>query len=119
MKFIEQQLVVSLTETPPETECTLSAAVLKGIGLVEQDAQLRWLDKHRPARDGKSWHYVDERWEYAAEAPSVGRTAPISIPGANWRTSLTPERLLKPIVVKPLQPVAKTSKLSRGPAAQR
>ena len=110
MKFIEQQLVASLTETPPETECTLSAAVLRGIGVVEHEAQLCWLDKHRPARDGKSWHYVDERWEYAAEAPSVGSTAPISIPGANWRTSTTPERLLKRIVVKPLQPVSRTIK---------
>jgi hypothetical protein len=109
VKFIEQQLVAALTETPHETECSLSVAILRGIGLEGTTTQAAWLERHRPARDGKRWHCVGDGWEYSATpVPHVPSIGPISIPaGSNWRTSqAASERLLPPIIVKPLPPLA-------------
>ena len=111
MKFIEQQLVAVLTETPHETECSLSAALLKSIGLSEPLVQGIWLEQHRPAKDGKTWHEIGEHWEYSSKPSHVPALEPISLPpGLNWRTSPTAsERMHQPIVVRPLRPLAKTA----------
>ena len=112
MKFIEQQLVAALTETPQETECSLSAALLKSIGLPDLHAQAAWLEKHRAAKEGKRWQAMDDRWEYAAEpAPDVA-IAPVALPaGMNWRgVAATAERRLSPIIVKPLPAIRKAGK---------
>jgi hypothetical protein len=108
VKFIEQQLIAALVETPPETECSLSAEILKGIGLTDTSTQATWLEKHRPANNGKTWHCLGTTWEYTAKPVArVSDPRPIAVPGgSNWRTSqATSERRLTPIVVKPLPPL--------------
>ena len=107
MKFIEQQLVVALIETPQETECFLSAALLSSIGLSGESAQATWLERHRPARAGKCWRCVDERWEYAPAPVQVVALPPRNALSApNWRTAPvnTGNRPVR-IVVKPLPPL--------------
>ena len=109
MKFVEQQLVAALADTPHATECSVSVAVLNGFRLLGEEAQAGWLNRHRPARDGKSWRCRGERWEYAATTNNREQTRPpFSAPSTStWRTShLTPERA-SPIMVKPLAPLRK------------
>jgi hypothetical protein len=108
VKFIEQQLVAALTETPHETECSLSAALLKSIGLADVTVQAIWLSNHRPAKEGKSWQAIGEHWEYTADPVPDVPIVPIALPsGMSWRTSpANAERRLTPIVVKPVPPLA-------------
>ena len=108
MKFVEQQLIALLTETPQETECSVSIVVLEGFGLKGREIQSIWLNTYRPSKEGKSWRCLGERWEYTTSPKSPVQTRqPFSSPTTTpWRTSqATPERLLPPIVVKPLMPL--------------
>ena len=54
MKFLEQQLVSVTVDTPQETDCSVSTAVLRGLGLVERAVQARWLAEHRAPKEGKN-----------------------------------------------------------------
>jgi hypothetical protein len=107
VKFIEQQLISALAETPHETECCLSTAVLVSIGLAHPQSQLEWLRSQRGEKDGKVWRYSGAHWEYAADVPETRETT--SIPAAirlNWRTvqPVPPERPTR-ILVKPVIPL--------------
>jgi len=76
------------------------------------ELQAVWLSTHRPAKEGKNWHRVGERWEYTTNPPvPLPDKANFSMPVAsNWRTApAKPERLLAPIVVKPVAPLSRRS----------
>lgn len=99
MKFIEEQLANALKETPHETDCSLSTAVMESAGVRGHEAQLNWLEARRPARDGKLWHRDAEHWTYSESLP-FSQDAPsmfsLSLLGTR------PPIVVPKIVVKPL-----------------
>jgi hypothetical protein len=99
VKFIEEQLANALKETPHETDCSLSAAVMESAGVHGPDAQRTWLEARRPAREGKSWYRDAEHWTYS-ESLTVSQDAPrmFSLPLLGTR----PPIVVPKIVVKPL-----------------
>jgi hypothetical protein len=108
MKFIEHQLQAALAETPIETDCSVSVAVLEMIGHHDRDAQEQWLREHRSPKEGKRWYLTGERWEYS-EKPSVPipSETSFSVPEtSNWRTApAMSDRKVTPIVVRPVTPL--------------
>jgi hypothetical protein len=106
VKFIEQQLLSAMAETPPETDCSVSAAVLIQIGLMSRDIQREWLEGHRPARDGKLWHLTGDRWEYAAQASiPIPTETSFALPAPLATRVLPSEPRSVSVVVKPLAPI--------------
>lgn len=107
MSPLEEQLIAVLLETPHETDCSVSAAVLDGFGFKGEELQAMWLNTRRAASQGKIWQHIDERWEYTMHPviPEVekARTRPQTAPG--WRTQTKLERLTAPIEVKSVVPL--------------
>lgn len=108
MRFIEQQLIAVLVETPHETECSVSVSVLNDLGIMGQLEQMAWLKRHRPAIGDKAWSRSGERWLYTS-----GPVAPdnelqsIPVPAvASWRNvHSSTDRFTQKIVVKPVTPL--------------
>jgi hypothetical protein len=109
MKFVEQQLMAALADTPDATECSVSSAVLQGFGLKGEESQAQWLNTHRPAKHDKSWRYRGERWEYTATTNEVIPTRPpfLAPTTSTWRTSHPASDRIPAVVVKPLAPLQK------------
>ena len=103
MKFLEQQLIATLTEMPAETDCTVSVQVLTELGKVGLEAQKDWLLMHRAAWNERAWHCVGAHWEYTASPHHELEQYAIKVPtAADWKNSPpTPPRPAR-IVVKPL-----------------
>jgi hypothetical protein len=99
VKFIEEQLANALKETPHETDCSLSTAVMESAGVHGREAQQHWLELRRPAREGKSWHPGLEHWTYSAAVP-VPQESPRSFSLPLLATK--PPIVIPRIVVKPL-----------------
>lgn len=119
MKFIEEQLANALKETPHETDCSLSTAVMESAGVRGHEAQRNWLEARRPAREGKFWQCDAEHWTYS-ESLTFAQDTPrmFSLPLLGTR----PPIIVPKIVVKPLlwnrRPDAKREGLPpRDPAA--
>jgi hypothetical protein len=110
VKFIEQQLLAVIADTPAETDCSVSAAVLVAIGLRDAVAQEAWLEARRPATNRKKWFLTGERWEYALQ-PSVPIPAETSFAlrrEAHFRSqAAAPAERPVPIMVKAVQPLSK------------
>ena len=108
MTSVEQQLIAALTETPIETDCSVSTAVLSGLGVKGKELQAVWLNSHRAAMEGKRWQNIGERWEYTTHLPEpVAVTVPLpSTTGApSWRTQAKADRPHLVITVKPVRPL--------------
>jgi hypothetical protein len=107
---IEQQLIGALAETPHETDCSISAALLSGLGLKDGKLQANWLNTHRPAHEGKSWHQIENRWVYTVQQAAVETVKPpFTRPPFSWRTEAIAERFTAPIKVKPVVPLRRTT----------
>ena len=112
MKFVEEQLLSALRETPIETDCSVSVKVLEMIGLKTADDQQGWLTKHRAPSAGKGWHLTGERWEFTANPDAsvpLQESFPLSPSMSPSRTIHThspiPPRVAPSIVVPPVVPL--------------
>jgi hypothetical protein len=102
LKIIEQQLLNTLRETPFETDCSVSADVLRILGLLTPDSQRAWLNAQRPLQGVKTWHLHDTHWLYA-EPPAE----PDSPPSRPPLLSIAVPRAPSPpaVKVKPVLPL--------------
>ncbi|MDO8545112.1 MAG: hypothetical protein Q7S40_32130 [Opitutaceae bacterium] len=102
MKFVEEQLINALRETPPETDCSVSTNAMEMVGVRSRLEQQRWLSSKRPAAGDRSWQLIGEHWHFAPriepdEDVTRSSSALYSIP-----LRQTP-RPISPIVVKPVR----------------
>ena len=107
MTSVEQQLIAALVETPVETDCSVSMAVLNGLGLKGKELQAVWLNSHRAAMEGKCWQNFGERWEYTTQLPepiAVIVPSPSTTGAPSWRTQAKADRPHLVITVKPVRP---------------
>jgi hypothetical protein len=114
VKIVEQQLLHSLRETPFETDCSISVAVLASLQLATAEQQRVWLHRHREPRDGKQWHCIGGRWVYTArpeveeprkpDAPLFPRPHQQKQKSAKSVPAPTPPRVAR-MVVKPVVPL--------------
>lgn len=114
VKIVEQQLLHSLRETPVETDCSISVALLRLLQLATAEDQRAWLDRHRAPQAGKSWHCIAERWVFTAEVEEDEPRRPDALlfPRATLPQPKSPAPATAPavpkvprMVVKPLRPL--------------
>ena len=112
MKFVEEQLLSALRDTPAETDCSVSVKVLEVIGYKDHAEQERWLSQHRAPNGGKAWHMTGERWEYTANPDAsvpLQESFPLSphmpVPRNMHTHSPIPARVAPSIVVPPVVPL--------------
>jgi hypothetical protein len=114
VKFVEQQLLCALKETPPETECSVSIAILRIIGHHQFAEQQRWLCEKRAPENGKAWHMSGEHWEYTAhpdESVSMPDSFPVSphLAAAGGKRTYAGKGSQPPIiVVNPVRPLQRS-----------
>lgn len=126
LKIVEQQLLHSLRETPVETDCSISVALLRLLQLVTADDQRAWLDRHRAPQEGKSWRCIEERWVYTALP--VEEEEPRRPDAPLFPRAILPQRKSAPpapaapapkaarMVVKPVRPLPGAGRSSSSPA---
>jgi hypothetical protein len=111
VKFIEEQLVSILRDTPLETDCSLSVSAMELADIRGMTVQEEWLNERRPAVGARGWHLCNAHWEYGAP--------PIEVQPRGQLGYAMPPRLVSPpspnmvvpqIVVKPLQPLTKRTR---------
>ncbi len=102
--MIQRQLLAMFNETPHETDCSVSVAVLDSMGCRGREAQATWLRENRGAWEGKDWECHGDRWVYATTAIPAQPQRAESPP-----TWIRPERAFPQIVVTPATPLSKRS----------
>lgn len=112
LNVVEQQLLFALRETPPETDCSVSARVLESLGHATPAEQEKWLTLHRAPREGKRWFCSGDRWEYCVSPPDEGRSEVLSSPMPARMVAATPVPV-RAIVVKPVAPLRTGGRVSR------
>jgi hypothetical protein len=100
MKFIEEQLVSALRDTPLETDCSVSIKVLEMIGLKTAMEQHDWLAAKHPPRGTRGWRITTEHWEYSLPEIEPAELRPSC--GLPPRLSAQQRPAVSRIVVKPL-----------------
>ena len=111
VKFIEEQLVSVLRDTPLETDCSLSVKAMELADIKGTAAQSVWLNQRRPAVGTRGWHLCNAHWEYGHP--------PVEIPVREQLSYAMPPRLVSApapsmvvpqIVVKPLEPLVRRAR---------
>lgn len=100
MKYVEDQLINALSETPLETDCSVSFSMMDLAGIRGEVEQLRWLSTRRSPVQGRLWHREKEHWTYANSIPV---DPPRNVSTSRAIRDTTPPIVIPRIVVKPLR----------------
>jgi len=107
VKYIEEQLVSVLRDTPAETDCSLSVSAMELAGIKGLALQREWLNKRRPPVGNRGWYLSNAHWEYGlppVDTPVRGQLSYAMPP--RLISAPAPNMVVPQIVVKPLAPLS-------------